>query len=278
MNLLGIDFEDWFHPELIQRHITTKNNNPTVVNGIDKILDWLRKNETFATFFVVGELLELKPELLDKILENDHEIAFHTMYHKRLDVISTKEKFTEEIKKFAELTKGKSRGFRAPTFSLSKATSWAIDALAENNYLYDSSIVPVKTRLYGIANAETKPYKISSQKITANDPNGKIMEFPLMTTTFFGKKIPAAGGFYLRFLPLKIIENAIKRYNAENNPAVFYIHSWELTPEFMPKVSLPFTDSFVTYHNLSKALSRLEKLLEKFEFTSFERYISEFLR
>ena len=277
MNLLGIDFEDWFHPELIQRHITTKNNNPTVVNGIDKILDWLRKNETFATFFVVGELLELKPELLDKILENDHEIAFHSMHHKRLDIISTKEKFAEEIKKFAELTKGKSRGFRAPTFSLSEATSWAIDVLAENNYLYDSSIVPVKTRLYGIANAETKPYKISSKKITTNDPNGKIMEFPLMTTTFFGKKIPAAGGFYLRFLPFGIIENAIKRYNTENNPAVFYIHSWELTPEFMPKISLPPIDSFVTYHNLGKALSRFDKLLEKFEFTSFERYISKFL-
>ena len=56
MNLLGIDFEDWFHPELIQRHITTKNNIPTVVNGIDKILDWLRKNEAFATFFVVGDV------------------------------------------------------------------------------------------------------------------------------------------------------------------------------------------------------------------------------
>jgi len=277
MNLLGIDFEDWFHPELIQHHINTKNNKPSVINGIDKILDWLRKNETFATFFVVGELLELKPELLDKILENDHEIAFHTMYHKRLDVISTKEKFTEEIDKFAELTKGKSRGFRAPTFSLSETTKWVIDTLAENNYLYDSSVVPVKTRLYGIANAETKPYKISSKKITGNDPDGKIIEFPLMTTTFFGKKIPAAGGFYLRFLPLSTIENAIKRYNANNNPAVFYIHSWELTPEFMPKIPLPFMDSFVTYHNLNKSLSKLGKLLEKFEFTSFERYISKFL-
>ena len=278
MNLLGIDFEEWFHPELIQRHITTKNNKLSVINGIDKILDWLRKNETFATFFVVGELLELKPELLDKILENDHEIAFHTMHHKRLDIISTKEKFVEEVKKFAELTKGKSRGFRAPTFSLNESTRWAIDALAENNYLYDSSIVPAKTRMYGIANAETKPYKISSKKITRNDPNGKIIEFPLMITTFFGKKIPAAGGFYLRFLPLSIIENAIKQYNVENNPAVFYIHSWELTPEFMPKISLPVTDYFITYHNLNKALLRLDKLLEKFEFTSFERYISGFLR
>ena len=92
LNLLGIDFEDWYHPELIQRHIKTKKNNPTVINGIDKILDWLRKNETYATFFMVGELLELKPELMDKILEGGHEIAFHTMHHTRLDTPNFKEK------------------------------------------------------------------------------------------------------------------------------------------------------------------------------------------
>ncbi len=85
MNILGIDFEDWFHPELIQRHISGLEKTPTVVNGIDKILDLLRKNDTFATFFVVGELLEAKPELLDKIISNGHEIAFHTMHHTRID-------------------------------------------------------------------------------------------------------------------------------------------------------------------------------------------------
>ena len=82
MNLLGIDFEEWYHPELIKKNISTeKKYEPSVINGIDKILDWLRKNETNATFFVVGELLEIMPELLDKIIENDHEISFHTMHH-----------------------------------------------------------------------------------------------------------------------------------------------------------------------------------------------------
>ena len=275
MNLLGIDFEDWFHPELIQRHITEKNNKPTVVQGIDKILEWLRKNDTVATFFMVGELLESKPELLDKILDNGHEIAFHTMYHTRLDTPNFKEKFTEEIKKFADLTRGKSRGFRAPTFSLNHATSWAIDVLAENNYQYDSSIVPVKTKLYGIADADTKPYKISSNKLDENDPNGKILEFPLLTTTIFGKKIPAGGVFYLRSLPLKIIKSAIRNCNRDGYPATFYIHSWELTPEFMPKIPLPFVDSFITYHNLDKAFLKMDKIIKEFKFTSFERFIAQ---
>src|SRR5574342_730960 len=114
MNLLGIDFEDWFHPELIQRSLKSEKKEPTVINGIDKILDWLRKNDTFATFFVVGELLEFKPDLIDKILTNGHEIGFHTMRHTRLSSPSYRESFDDEIKKFAKLTSKKSKGFRAP--------------------------------------------------------------------------------------------------------------------------------------------------------------------
>ena len=273
MNLLGIDFEDWYHPELIQRHITEKNNKPTVVQGIDKILEWLRKNDTFATFFMVGELLESKPELLDKILDNGHEIAFHTMYHTRLDTPNFKERFAEEIKKFAELTKGKSRGFRAPTFSLNKSSAWLIDVLTDNNYIYDSSVVPVKTNMYGIPNAETKPYKITSKSLEKNDPNGKILEFPLLVTKFLGKKIPAAGGFYLRTLPMRVIKNAIQNYEKNDIPACFYVHSWELTPEFMPRLQLPIKDSFITYHNIEKTLERMTEILSNFQFTSFNRFI-----
>lgn len=274
MNLLGIDFEDWFHPELIQRHLTTKNNKPTIVNGIDKILEWLRKNETFATFFIVGELLESNPELLDKIIDGGHEIAFHTMHHTRLDSVNYKEKFSDEVKKFDKMTLKKSKGFRAPTFSLNYSSAWAIDVLSENNYQYDSSVVPVKTKLYGIPNAETKPYKITSVMLEKNDPNGKILEFPLLTTKIFGLSIPACGGFYLRTLPLKIIEHAIKNMNRNDAPATFYVHSWELTPEYMPKVPLSVMENFITYHNLGKTLSRIDEIVKKFKFTSFIRFIS----
>ena len=275
MNLLGIDFEEWFHPELIQKYITKKDNELSVVNGIDKILELLRKHDTYATFFMVGELLEAKPEMMDKILDGGHEIAFHTMYHNRLDSMKNKEEFVDELKKFADLTSKKSKGFRAPSLSLNYSSAWAIDALVENGYQYDSSIMPAKTKLYGMPNAELKPYKITSKNLENNNHNGKLIEFPLLTRKIFNFSVPVAGGFFIRLLPLRWIETAIENNEKKNVPSTFYIHSWELTPEYMRKIPMSKSDNFITYHNLKKASTKLEKLLKKFKFTSFERFISD---
>jgi len=275
MNLLGIDFEDWYHPQLVQKYVKNEKHEPRMFKGIDKILEMLRRNDTLATFFVVGELLETNPEIFDKITENEHEIAFHTMYHTKIDSPNFKQSFHKEIAKFSKLTNKKSKGFRAPTFSLNETSSWIIDLLSEYDYIYDSSIVPAKTDLYGTPNAEIKPYRISSNSLENDTIDGKLIEFPLLVTKFLGKKVPAGGGFYLRTLPMRVIKNAIRQYEKQEIPATFYIHSWELTPEFMPKLDLPFKDKFVTYHNLDKAYSRMSDLLKIFEFTSFSRYITE---
>ena len=243
--------------------------------GIDKILDMLRKNDTLATFFVVGELLESNPEIFDKIIKNDHEIAFHTMYHTKIDSPDFKQSFHEDIAKFSDLTNKKSKGFRAPTFSLNETSSWIIDSLSKFDYVYDSSVVPAKTDLYGLPNAQSKPYRISSNSLEKDTVDGKLIEFPLLVTKFLGKKIPAAGGFYLRSLPMRVIKNAIKNYEKQRIPASFYIHSWELTPEYMPRIELPYKENFVTYHNINKAHGRMSELLKEFEFTSFSDYISQ---
>ena len=275
MNLLGIDFEDWYHPELVQKYVKDKKHEPRMFKGIDKILDMLRKNDTLATFFVVGELLESNPEIFDKIIKNDHEIAFHTMYHTKIDSPDFKQNFHKEIAKFSDLTNKKSKGFRAPTFSLNETSSWIIDSLSKFDYVYDSSVVPAKTDLYGLPNAQSKPYRISSNSLEKDTVDGKLIEFPLLVTKFLGKKIPAAGGFYLRSLPMRVIKNAIKNYEKQRIPASFYIHSWELTPEYMPRIELPYKENFVTYHNINKAHGRMSKLLKEFEFTSFSDYISQ---
>ena len=271
-NLLGIDFEDWFHPELIKKYLREDEFEPKVVNGIGQILELLRKNDTTATFFVVGELLEFRPEILDDILENGHEIGFHTMHHTRLNDFNSKIEFSDELKQFSKLTGNKSKGFRAPTFSLDFTTSWAIDALVENNYIYDSSIVPAKSSMYGHPNAQEDPYIISSSSIENQDDSGKLIEYPLLVTKFLGKKIPAGGGFYLRTLPMRIIKNAIKEYEKKEIPATFYIHSWELTPEFMPRIKLSKKDNFITYHNIEKAYEKMEEIIREFRFTSFSDY------
>ena len=272
MNFLGIDFEDWYHPELVQKYVKGLEHKPTMFKGLDKILDMLRRNDASATFFVVGELLEKNPEIVDKIFESDHEIGFHTMHHEKIDSIGFKEKFSNEIEKFAKMTNYKSKGFRAPTFSLNEQSSWIIDFLSNNNYLYDSSVVPVKTKLYGLPNAEIRPYRISSYSINKNDHNGKLIEFPLLVTKFLGKQIPAGGGFYLRSLPIKIIKNAIKNYELQDIPASLYIHSWELTPEFMPKIKLPFKENFITFHNIKRSFSKMNNLLDEFKFTKFCKF------
>ena len=271
MNILGIDFEDWFHPQLVQKYIIDMKKDPVMIRGLDKILDLLRINDSHATFFVVGELLEHDPSLLDKIIGEGHEIGFHTMHHDRLDVMN-KEVFNQELLRFDEITKHRSRGFRAPTFSLNHRSKWAIDALVENNYVYDSSIVPAKTSLYGMPDADTKPYRISSSHLDKNDENGRLLEFPLAVGKFLGKKIPIAGGFYLRVLPQSIIIKSILNYERQNIPATFYIHSWELTPELMPRIKMSLKDSFITYHNIKTAYEKMNQILKKFEFTSCERY------
>lgn len=273
MNLLGIDFEEWYHPELVKPYIQNKKKDLKITKGIDKILDWLNEKDTYATFFVVGELIEKEPILLDKIISGGHEIAFHTMYHTKLDEKGFEEKFENELEQFDKLTSGKSKGFRAPTFSLNKETSWAINHLIKKKYLYDSSIVPAKTKMYGFSDAEISPYNISSENILKEDNTSNLTEFPLMVTKFLGKKIPAGGGFFLRFLPLRTIMNSINTYQKIGIPSTFYIHSWELVPELMPSLSLPIVNKFVTYHNLKNALPKMSKLLEKFEFTSFDKYL-----
>jgi len=275
MNILGIDFEDWYHPELIKNYVKNEKKIPQVYKGIDTILDLLNKHEISATFFVVGELLEHEPELLDKIISNDHEIGFHTMHHDRIDSPNFLNGFGDELELFDKLTNHKSKGFRAPTFSLNKQSSRAIEILEKYNYIYDSSIIPAKTSMYGNPDAEKKPYKITSQNLDHDSKNGKLWEFPLTVSKVLGKTIPTAGGFYLRTLPLYVIKNAIKKYEKEEIPACFYVHSWELTPELMPRIRLPKKSSFITYHNIEKTLPKLDKILSFFKFTSFENFLNK---
>ena len=181
--------------------------------------------------------------------------------------IKTKENFEIELEKFRNIVGKDVKGFRAPTFSLDASTSWAIDCLKKFGYSYDSSMVPVKTKMYGLSKAEKYPYKISSSSLEKHDSKSEIWEFPLMKTKILGKNIPAGGGFYLRTLPTRIIQNSINQYNKKNKPAIMYIHSWELTPEHMPKIELPIKEKFITYHNIHKALPRMDELVKKFEFT-----------
>jgi len=265
INALSIDLEYWYSAELVREHAPTQKEDQ-IVEATMPIVNLLDRYKTEATFFVLGKVAEQHPELVKMIFEKGHEIASHAYSHKMLHELG-KDKFEEEISKSVEvlsaITGQRPIGFRAPSCSLDNSTSWALETIAKYGFKYDSSIFPVKTMLYGVSKAPLHPYKPSFQDIISEDPGSKLIEFPI-TVVKLGMKIPMAGGFYLRALPLWFLKFAIRRVN-KVRPAVIYVHPWE-TYVNTPRLRLPLSSRFITYYGIGSSLGKLEALIKNFEF------------
>lgn len=270
LNILTIDLEEWYHPEYV-RSIALRNKKERGVQSLRKTLRLLDEHDVDATFFVVGEVLEKYPEIVEEIEEKGHEIAFHGYHHESLSESNPKT-LLQEIRRFNSLMEKKCLGFRAPSFSLNNETKWALKILEEAGYIYDSSIFPLKTPLYGVSGAPIKPYKLSFEDVTKETENGKLWEFPLLVYDVFSFRIPLAGGFYLRVFPTGMIKRAVRKMNSWEAPAVIYVHTWELDSK-TPILRLGLYKSYVTYHNIGKTEKKLKHLLSCFRFTSFRNYI-----
>jgi polysaccharide deacetylase family protein (PEP-CTERM system associated) len=263
-NGISVDLEDWF--SLVRRRVWGRDEPPTerVIVGTRRLLELFGQASTRATFFVLGQVAETFPDLVREIRARGHELGSHGHGHWRLDAIGP-ERFREELQRSTaaiERAAGvRPVGHRAPEFSITPATPWAFEVLASEGFRYDSSVFPIRHPRYGVPDAPTAPYFVRSG----------LREFPLATLELAGRRIPAAGGGYLRFLPYTIIERAVKQANARGHPAIVYIHPYEFDPE-----PLRFADSlptlrarvFVEMQNAfrHRAASRLSRLLETFEF------------
>lgn len=268
-NILTIDLEEWYHPEYV-RGKKPPDGEERIEVSLKTTLHLLSKLDVKATFFIVGELAEKHPEILENIREDNHEIAFHSYFHEPLWNLDAKTLRTE-IERFNTLIREKCAGFRAPSFSLSNRTKWALKVLEDCGYRYDSSLFPAKTPLYGVWGAPTTPYKPSFENITEQDEKTKLWEFPLLIYKLKGVRVPVAGGFYMRLFPVDLIARAIKRLNQQGFPAVIFFHNWELDPE-TPRLKLGLYRYFVTYHKLKKTSMKLSHLLSKFKFASIREY------
>jgi len=269
-NILTIDLEEWYHPEYV-RNKAQRRRKERITQSLIKSLQLLSEYDVNATFFVVGELVEKHPEIIEKINEKGHEIAFHGYYHEPLWKLNA-EILQLEIKKFNSLTREKCLGFRAPSFSLNNETRWALKVLEDAHFIYDSSIFPVKTPLYGVNGAPIEPYNPSHEDVTQKNDSEDLWEFPLLLYPLMGFRIPMAGGFYLRLFPVSLVKRAIKKMNKHGAPAVIYVHNWELDPQ-TPKLKLRLYNSFVTYYNISKTVKKLQNMLSNFDFKSLREYV-----
>ncbi|MBF0117336.1 MAG: DUF3473 domain-containing protein [Desulfobacterales bacterium] len=263
-NYLTIDVEDYYQVAAFDNVIKQSDWNfleSRVCNNVQTILETLDKYNIKATFFVVGWIAEKHPDVVLNILGKKHEIACHSYLHRKIYTM-TKQDFFHDTKKSKDIleniTGNKIFGYRAPSYSITEKTLWALDILEELGFEYDSSIFPIYHDLYGIPNAPRFEYKI---------PNHNLMEYPVSTIRLLNKNIPISGGGYFRLFPYSITKLALKHINEkEQKPFVFYLHPWEID-YIQPRIKkAKFLSRFRHYLNLNKTLQRFGKLLNDFKF------------
>jgi len=272
---ISIDLEDWYHPEFVRKRISG-NTTDQIVEATLPILNLLDRYQTKASFFVVGEVAERNPGLIKLIYQGGHEIGCHSFSHKPLWEL-TESHFRGELEHFhlvmeKILGKVKIKGFRAPTFSLDDRTKWALGVLRDFGYQYDASIFPVRlSRLYGMDGVPTRPYRISLEDVTQEDPQSPLIEFPMSLLTIGKLKIPFVGGFYFRLFPLPFLSWGLKRIN-RTYPIILYFHPWESYGK-TPRLKIPLYDRFILYYGNHSMLRKLEYLLKHFKFVRIDQVL-----
>jgi len=264
VNYLTIDVEDYFQVAAFEKLIqpSTWESYPSrVVQNTTKILDIFDAYGVKGTFFVVGWTAERFPGLVQDIVERGHEIGCHSYQHQKI-YNQTPEVFRQDTKRakdILEQTSGRAIvGYRAPTYSITKKSLWALDILEELGFKWDSSIFPIVHDNYGIPDAPRFAHKL---------PIHNLIEYPISTALFFGRKIPVAGGGYFRIFPYWFSKLALAKINKEEKqPFIFYLHPWEIDPDQPRIVSAGWKSRFRHYYNLNTTEIRLKNLLQDFRF------------
>ena len=262
-NYLTIDVEDYFQVSAFEDIINPSDwdfMEQRVVRNTEKVLTLLADHQTKATFFIVGWVAERYPQLVKNIHNQGHSIGAHSYWHRKIYDL-TPEEFradTRQVKTLLESIIGEPvLGYRAPSYSITKKSLWALDILKELGFAYDSSIFPVYHDTYGIPGAPRFAYR---------HPNG-ICEYPISTTLLLGRTIPVSGGGYFRLFPYWFTRYALQTINRkEGKPFVFYLHPWEIDPEQPRMQHAKPLSRFRHYNQLQATAIRLRRLLVDFSF------------
>jgi polysaccharide deacetylase family protein (PEP-CTERM system associated) len=269
LNALTVDVEDYFQVTAFAKVVPREawDTYPLrVVENTRRVLDLLDEFSVKATFFVLGWIAEREPSLVREIAERGHEIASHGYGHELVYDIGP-ERFREDLRRSREILEGITGspviGYRAPSYSITARSIWALDILIEEGFAYDSSIFPVHHDIYGMPGAERFTHIIRREV-------GEIWEFPLTTWTpsLLGKQccVPVAGGGYLRLLPAGLIRRVFQGINErDRRPAVLYFHPWELDPG-QPRMKACLKSRFRHYLNLHRTGDKLRRLLSGLRF------------
>lgn len=271
INALTIDVEEYFHVTAFERQIKPDewDTYPLRVEcNTLRVLDMLDEFALRATFFVLGWVAVRLPSLVKEIHRRGHEIACHGYAH-QLVYRLTPDEFRRDVSKAKSILENicgeQVYGYRAPSYSITAKSLWALDILMEEGFTYDSSIFPITHDIYGIPGGKRFPHEISTH-------SGKIQEFPISTFNLkagsWQTQLPISGGGYLRLLPAVLVGRAIQYINStEKQPVIVYFHPWEIDPH-QPRIRAGLKSSFRHYLNLERMELKVRHLLENFRFSS----------
>ena len=276
INALTVDVEDYFHVQAFAGVVMRSQWNgyqQRVQSNTERILELFERFRVKATFFILGWVAERNPSLVKRIHGAGHEIACHGYAHQMIGTLNALE-FRNDVKRarcvIEDIIGRPVFGYRAPSYSVTEKTMWALDILAEECFEFDSSIFPVHHDNYGIPNAPRFPF-------VHRVPCGRtLMEFPATTLRRCGMNLPVAGGGYLRLYPYKITAGAIKSINAdEHQPAMIYAHPWEFDPD-QPRIRASWLSSFRHYNNLKSTGPKFERLLRDFRWAPMGEVLASY--
>ncbi|MBS0366423.1 MAG: DUF3473 domain-containing protein [Proteobacteria bacterium] len=266
VNAFTVDVEDYFQVAALAPAVS-RESWPTreyrVEANTERLLALLAERGILGTFFVLGWVAERSPALIQRIAAAGHEIACHGYSH-QLIYQQTPAVFhgeTQRAKSYLEDVTGAAvLGYRAASFSITRASLWALDILAELGFQYDSSVFPIRHDRYGIPGARPEPHRIGA-------PSGAtLVEFPMSAAEWLGVQVPVSGGGYFRILPYWLTRAGLKQINTRHQrPFTFYLHPWEVDPG-QPRLKVGAFSRFRHYTNLHRCEARLRRAMADFSF------------
>ncbi len=271
MNTLTIDLEDWFAPKNMPgfEKLDWDKCDIRIEEPTKYILERLKTKSISAVFFVLGYIADRKPDLIKRISDYGHEIASHGYSHTQItkqNEIQFEQDMEMSLEALAKIGFTNVQGYRAPSFSITKDTLWALDTLKKFGIKYSSSIYPTNLRKeYGIGD--------SNREIFRHD-NG-IIELPMNSVKLGGKLIPCSGGAYFRFYPYPLFRKLKQISDRQTAHYVFYLHPWELDIG-QPKIDTNLTSSIRHYYNIKNVSKKLELLVSEFEFVPIQSLIDDY--
>lgn len=268
-NGLSVDVEDWFQVGAFETVIDKDDWSglaDRVERNCDLILQMFADADVKATFFTLGWVAQRHPALVRRIAEQGHELASHGWDHARVFRMDSSEfaRDLEMSRKAIEDAGGFSiSGYRAPSFSIDRRTPWAYMVLAEQGFTYSSSVAPVAHDHYGWPEAPRFAFRPI--------PGCELLEIPVTTAIFAGRRLAAGGGGFFRVLPYGFSRWAIRQVNRrDGRPAVFYFHPWEIDPD-QPRVAGASMKSRLRhYTNLDGMADKLRQLVGEFQWTRMD--------